>query len=225
MADYIAYYRVSTDRQGASGLGLDAQREAVRRYMGGRGQLLGEFTEIESGRRHTNRPQLAAALDACRQRRAVLIIAKLDRLARNVAFIANLMESTAEFIAADMPEANRLTIHILAAVAEHEREVISKRTKDALAAAKKRGTQLGNPRPLDALKLANAAKHIQKPAPEVQRLMRSLHAQGKGLREIARELNRLNIRTPRGSLWYAKTIKEQLASAIAPPASAPEAAA
>ena len=155
MADFVAYYRVSTDRQGASGLGLDAQRQAVACQVNG-GQLVAEFTEIESGRRHTNRPQLLAALEECRKRRATLLIARLDRLARNVAFIANLMESSADFIACDMPQANRLTIHILAAVAEHEREMISQRTKAALAEAKRRGTILGNPRIEGARALANS---------------------------------------------------------------------
>ena len=98
MPAYVAYYRVSTDRQGASGLGLDAQRTAVARHLNGQGQLIGEYAEIESGRRHTNRPQLLAALEECRKRRAVLLIARLDRLARNVAFIANLMESGADFV-------------------------------------------------------------------------------------------------------------------------------
>jgi DNA invertase Pin-like site-specific DNA recombinase len=143
-------------------------------------------------------------------RRAVLLIARLDRLARNVAFIANLMESGVDFVAVDMPTANRLTLHILAAVAEHEREMISARTKAALAQAKARGTQLGNPRPLDALKLANAARAYLKPAPHVLDLMAGWKAQGKGLREIARELNRLNIRTPRGAQWYAGTVRAQL---------------
>lgn len=208
--DYIAYYRVSTDRQGASGLGLDAQREAVRRFLSGRGALLAEYTEIESGRRHANRPQLLSALDDCRRRRAVLLIARLDRLARNVAFISNLMESGAEFVAVDMPQANRLTIHILAAVAEHERELISRRTKDALAAAKARGTKLGNPRAAEMIGAARAARNVPKPAPEVVAIMREKRAQGKGLREIARELNRLAIRTPRGCQWYAKTVKSQI---------------
>src|SRR5688500_18594485 len=108
MAKYVAYYRVSTERQGASGLGLDAQRQAVKRHLK-TDELLAEFTEIDSGRRHINRPQLLAALQECRKRRATLIIARLDRLARNVAFIANLMESHADFIACDMPTANRLT--------------------------------------------------------------------------------------------------------------------
>ncbi len=117
MTDFIAYNWVSTDRQGASGLGLEAQRESVKHYMGEHGQLIAEYTEIESGKKHTNRPQLRAALEDCCQRRATLIIAKLDRLARSVAFIANLMEGGADFIAADMPEANRLTIHIMSAFA------------------------------------------------------------------------------------------------------------
>jgi DNA invertase Pin-like site-specific DNA recombinase len=118
MQGFVAYYRVSTDRQGQSGLGLDAQRAAVAGFVGVR-ELIAEFTEVESGKR-ADRPQLAAALDLCRRQRAMLVIAKLDRLARNVAFIANLMESGVEFTAVDMPSANKLTLHILAAVAEHE---------------------------------------------------------------------------------------------------------
>ena len=137
--------RVSTAQQGASGLGLEAQREGVSRHVAGaRGALVGEFTEIESGKKN-DRPQIAAALADCRLRRACLVIAKLDRLARNVAFISNLMESAVDFVACDNPHATRLTIHILAAVAEHEREMISQRTIAALAAAKARGVKLGNP--------------------------------------------------------------------------------
>ena len=132
-AQFIAYYRVSTERQGESGLGLAAQREAVSRFLGsGRGStsLLAEFTEVESGKRHTNRPELLKAIDLSRRQKATLVIAKLDRLARNVHFISGLMETGVEFVAADMPQANRLTIHILAAFAEHEREAISQRTKE-----------------------------------------------------------------------------------------------
>src|SRR3954466_11391511 len=165
---WVAYYRVSTAKQGASGLGLEAQREAVAGYLnGGNWQLAAEFTEVESGRKN-DRPELAKALAMCRRIGATLIIAKLDRLARNVAFVSNLMESGVEFVAADFPQANRLTIHILAAVAEHEREMISARTKAALAAAKARGTwvskagrtvsRLGNPNGARALRgLGNAS--------------------------------------------------------------------
>src|SRR5213080_3501248 len=142
---FIAYFRVSTDKQGKSGLGLEAQRNAVLDYLnGGRWSLVQEFVEVESGK-HSDRPQLTAALAACKKHKAKLVIAKLDRLSRNLAFIATLMESGVEFVAVDMPEANKLTVHILAAVAEHEREMISERTKAALKAAKARGTRLGNP--------------------------------------------------------------------------------
>lgn len=142
-ARLIAYYRVSTARQGRSGLGLDAQHEAIRSHLDGSSdELLAEYTEIESGRR-SDRPELAKALAACRLHRAKLVIAKLDRLSRNVAFVSNLMESGVDFIACDMPSANGLTIHMLAAVAENEAKAISERTRVALAAAKRRGTRLG----------------------------------------------------------------------------------
>jgi DNA invertase Pin-like site-specific DNA recombinase len=209
MAEFIAYYRVSTDRQGASGLGLAAQRAAVARFIGS-GQLVAEYTEIESGKKHAHRPQLLAALADCRTRRAVLLIARLDRLARNVAFIANLMESGVDFVAVDMPQATRLTIHILAAVAEHEREMISTRTKVALAEAKRRSTKLGNPRLAEARARAAVTHHTRRPAPEVLQLMAEWRQQGKGLRQIARDLNRLNIRPPRGREWYATSVRNQL---------------
>lgn len=216
MTDYIAYYRVSTDKQGVKGLGMDAQREAVSKFIAGRGSLVSEYTEVESGRKHRNRPQLLAALDECRSRRAVLLIARLDRLARNVAFISNLMDrSDVDFIAVDMPEANRLTIHILAAVAEHERELISKRTKDALAIARQRGQRLGNPQAREMIATAREAKAIQPPAPEVLALMQERRAQGRSYRQIAGELNRLNIRTGQGAQWYASTTRAALRRAAA----------
>src|SRR6478672_514371 len=147
---FVAYYRVSTDRQGKSGLGLDAQREAVTSYLnGGSWQLVQELTEVESGK-HADRPQLAAALAACKKHKAKLVIAKLDRLSRNLAFIATLMDSGVEFVAVDNPHANKLTVHILAAVAQREREAIAQRTRDALQAAKARGKRLGNPRLTEA---------------------------------------------------------------------------
>lgn len=145
MIQFVAYYRVSTDKQGRSGLGLEAQRAAVAAHIiGACGTVAAEFVEVESGRKK-DRPQLAAALAAARTHRAVLVIAKLDRLARNVHFVSGLMESGVEFVAADMPTVNRLTVHILAAVAEEEARMISARTKAALAAAKARGVRLGNP--------------------------------------------------------------------------------
>jgi len=206
---FIAYYRVSTDRQGASGLGLEAQRQAVAGFING-GQLVAEFTEVESGKKHSNRPQLAAALAECRKRRATLVIAKLDRLGRNVAFISALMESGVEFKCCDNPAASKLLLHMLAAFAEHEREQISQRTKDALAAARARGVKLGNPRPLEALQKANAVHRARRPAPEVLRLMQSLQKEGRSYRAIASELNRLNIRTGRGCQWHGVTVKTAL---------------
>ena len=143
---FISYLRVSTARQGASGLGLEAQRDAVTRYLnGGHWQLVQELVEVESGKRN-DRPQIAEALRLCRLHKATLVIAKLDRLARNVHFISSLMESGVDFVACDFPEANRLTVHILAAVAEHEAGMISGRTKAALSAARARGVALGGQR-------------------------------------------------------------------------------
>jgi DNA invertase Pin-like site-specific DNA recombinase len=213
MAAFVGYFRVSTDKQGASGLGLEAQREAVARHVAGAGGVIvGEFEEIESGKKN-DRPQIAAALGLCRARRATLIIAKLDRLARNVAFISSLMESGVEFIACDNPHATRLTIHILAAVAEHEREMISQRTKAALAAAKARGVKLGNPHLEEARRRALATRHRQEPAPDLVSLITGLAGQGLSLREIARRLNRLNLRTSRGRNWYPGTVGKVLAFA------------
>ena len=204
----VAYYRVSTERQGQSGLGLDAQRSAVAAYTAGR-DLLGEFVEVESGRKD-NRPHLAAALTLCRQKRAVLVIAKLDRLARSVAFISNLMDSGVEFVAVDMPQANRLTLHILAAVAEHEREMISQRTRAALAAAKAKGIKLGNPRPnmLRATALASdqAADFRDRVAP----LIHTLRAEGRSLRLVAAELNTRCIKSAQGKLWHAASVRAVL---------------
>ncbi len=198
---------MSTDKQGQSGLGLGAQRQAVTTYLSGRAELIAEYTEIETGKRN-DRPQLVAALAECRRKRAKLVIAKLDRLARNVYFISGLMESGVEFVAVDMPEANRLTLHILAAVAEHEREMISKRTREALQVAKARGTHLGNPRPAEALVKGRGviAAHLADFHDQVQPQVELLHAQGYGLQAIARELNRRGVPTARGKLWAAATV-------------------
>src|SRR5262245_19223833 len=144
---FVSYLRVSTDKQGRNGYGIDAQRQAVGDYLnGGAWELIAECVEVESGKRDGNRPKLKEALALCKKHRARLIIAKLDRLSRNVAFIANLMEGKVDFVCCDMPQATRLTIHVLAAVAEHEREMIAQRTKAGLAAAKERGVVLGGPK-------------------------------------------------------------------------------
>jgi DNA invertase Pin-like site-specific DNA recombinase len=206
MPDFVAYYRVSTDRQGRSGLGLDAQRQSVKQFVGEGGRTIAEFTEVESGKRHTNRPQLAAALAECKKSKVTLVIAKLDRLARNVHFISGLMESGTDFIAVDMPQANRLTIHILAAVAEHEREMMSQRTREALEQAKKRGTVLGNPRLAEA-RLVAASVTRNKTSPAILTMVKEARSQGKTWRAIAATLNGLNVRTDRGKLWYASTVR------------------
>lgn len=221
-AQFVAYYRVSTERQGESGLGLAAQREAVSRFLGagngsGRGStsLLAEFTEVESGKRHTNRPELLRAIELSRRQKATLVIAKLDRLARNVHFISGLMETGVEFVAADMPQANRLTIHILAAFAEHEREAISQRTKGALQAARKRGTRLGNPRWAESVAKARQIKDPIPPAPQLVEMMHRHRANGMTLRAIAAQLNGLGLRTPHGSQWYAGTVRKAMLCGMA----------
>jgi DNA invertase Pin-like site-specific DNA recombinase len=208
MTLFIAYYRVSTDRQGASGLGLEAQRAAVLRHIGP-GQLATEYTEVESGKKHTNRPQLLTALQECRRKKATLVIAKLDRLRRNVAFISALMDSGADFVCCDNPHANRLMLHMPAAFAEHEREQISHRTKAALAAAKARGVKLGNPRAIDALEIARAVHIARRPARGSEH-----HAKhGRAGDELSRDRPRTEPtqhQTGRGCQWYDVTVKAAL---------------
>lgn len=211
MLKFIAYYRVSTDRQGESGLGLDAQRASVALFTRG-ASLLSEFQEIESGKRHANRPQLAAALAECRRHKATLVIARLDRLARNVHFISGLMESGVDFVAVDMPQANPLTIHILAAVAEHERGAISQRTRAALGAAKQRGTRLGNPRWRESIGTARIARNPVPVSSALLTIMQNRRAEGWTLRRIAAEMNDLGLKTPRGAGWYASTVRACLLS-------------
>jgi DNA invertase Pin-like site-specific DNA recombinase len=201
---FVAYFRVSTDKQGRSGLGLEAQRRAVLDYLnGGRWSLEQEFVEIESGK-HSERPQLTAALAACRKHKAKLVIAKLDRLSRNLAFIAALMESGVEFVAVDNPHATKLTVHILAAVAEHEREMISERTRAALKAAKARGTRLGNPQLTKAAKRGTAAikANARRFAANVLPIIEEIERAGiTSHNAIAAKLNERNVRTARGGKW------------------------
>jgi len=220
-ARFVSYLRVSTDRQGASGLGLEAQREAIDRHVrSAPGTLLAEFIEIESGK-NNSRPEIAAALAAARARRATLIIAKLDRLSRNVAFIAALMDSGVDFVAADMPMANRLTVHILAAVAEHEREMISQRTRAALAAAKARGVKLGNPllragdKRTAALATLAKKRQAQVRAREIAPYIEAARMAGCfSLNQIAAALTARGIRTPGGGQeWNATQVRRAVARA------------
>lgn len=207
---FIAYYRVSTDKQGQSGLGLEAQRAAVFQHVGLSGGLLNEYVEVESGKKHLNRPQLLAALGECKRRKATLIVAKLDRLGRNVAFLSTLMESGVEFVCCDNPHANRLMLHMLAAFAEHEREMISQRTKAALAAAKARGVKLGNPRWEESVKKAAAARR-RTPAQTTAEMIQDLRKEGLSLRAIAQRLNDMNLRTASGGgRWHASSVRAVL---------------
>lgn len=209
MPGFVAYYRVSTDRQGESGLGLEAQREAVARYAGAV-PLLAEFEEIESGKSHANRPKLAEALAMCRKRKATLVIAKLDRLARNVHFVSGLMESRVQFVAVDMPMATPLTVHIIAAFAEHEREQISQRTRAAMQAAKARGMTFGNPRWQESLDRARAMRDFGPLPVEVVQQIKEHRAQGWTLRQIAQHLEKLGIPAQKGNRWYPKTVRDKL---------------
>jgi DNA invertase Pin-like site-specific DNA recombinase len=213
ISKYIAYYRVSSQKQGASGLGLDAQQEAVARYIGGgASELIAEFVETETGKGAdalVKRPQLRAALEACRKSGAKLLIAKLDRLARNVHFITGLMEAakgngknSVRFVACDMPETNDFNIHIMAAVAEFEAKRISDRTKEALQAAKARGQRLGvagtaNLKPNIEMRKAEADGFAQKLRGQIE----GFKLRGLSQRQMVAELNDLGIRTAKGSGW------------------------
>ena len=207
---FVAYYRVSTDRQGRSGLGLEAQQAAVVAFVQSRlGKILEAFTEIETGKGAqplSRRPQLAAAMTACREQRATLLIATLDRLARNVYFISGLMESRVPFVAADMPTATPFEIHIRAAMAEEERRKISERTRVALAAAKRRGTVLGaNGRTLARKHQATAAAFAESLRPVIEQL----RAEGNTtLHAIVAVLNDREVPTARGGSWHLRTVHQ-----------------
>lgn len=214
---FVAYYRVSTQQQGRSGLGLEAQRKVVADYLnGGRWTLVAEFTEIETGKGANaldKRPQLRAALALCKKSKATLVIAKLDRLARNVHFVSGLIESGVEFVAADMPQANKVMLQMHAVMSEWERDAISKRTKDALAAAKARGVQLGKAGPANLAKV-NDRRHAyaQHHADNLRETLLGLRDQGLTQRDIAMKLGDLGVKTPRGSTtWHLHTVQRVLA--------------
>lgn len=211
---FVAYYRVSTAKQGRSGLGLEAQRASVQGYVRD-GRIVAEYVEIESGKRD-DRPKLAQAIAHAQREGATLIIAKLDRLARSVAFIFALRDSGAKFIACDMPEANTLTIGLLAALAQHERELISERTKAALKAKKARGCVLGSPQNLTregTLKAAEVRRRraLEDPANRRATELASLYRNcGLSYAAIAVKLNSNNHTTRRGKTFSACTIQRLL---------------
>jgi DNA invertase Pin-like site-specific DNA recombinase len=217
---YVSYLRVSTNKQGSQGLGIEAQRETVRAYLqrvNHGAVLLEEFVEVESGRK-SDRPKLQEALSRCELAGAKLVIAKLDRLSRDVHFLTGLEKAGVDFVACDLPDAGRLSVHIMAVVAQYEAERISERTKDALKAAKARGTKLGNPNgakhligkgntnAVTAIK-ARATKNATKLIHEVQRI------QSEGfitLKTIANKLNERGILTPRRKQWHPQSVKRLL---------------
>jgi len=217
-AKFISYVRVSTDKQGRSGLGLEAQRQAVNDFIASRsGRLIGEFVEVESGKRD-DRPKLKDALHRAKVTGATLVIAKLDRLSRNLRFIADLQEGGVRFVCADMPDANELTIHLFAAIAQHERKIISERTRNAMRVAKAKGRVFGNPNGARALRglgnkaavaaiKANADEHARDILPVVE----DIQAGGvTTLKGIAEELNARGIMTARDGRWYAATVRNLL---------------
>jgi DNA invertase Pin-like site-specific DNA recombinase len=208
----VAYLRVSTDKQGQSGLGLEAQREAVARYVAANGvELIGEYIEVETGKGAnalSKRPKLVAALADAKKAKAGLIIAKLDRLARNVHFISGLMETGVEFAVADMPNADRFQLHLFAALAEKEAEVISQRTKAALAAAKERGTELGKHG--KTLAAANKAEAMDRLEPIAADLL-ALRAEGLSMRKMVEALNDRGVPSPAGGRWHPSSLHKALA--------------
>lgn len=213
----VAYQRVSTSKQGQSDLGLDAQRAAIQAYATqARGTVIERFTEVESGKSNS-RPELAKALQLAKLTGAVLVIAKLDRLSRNAAFLLTLRDSGVRFIAADMPDANELTVGIMALVAEQERQATSKRTKEALKVAKARGIRLGNPNGAAALKKANkgnaaSVRSIKEDAIQRAEQLRSVveDLTSKGVQSLgglADELNARGVLTARGGRWHRSSVR------------------
>jgi DNA invertase Pin-like site-specific DNA recombinase len=221
---YVSYLRVSTREQGRSGLGLEGQRQAVATYLnGGQWELVAEFVEVESGRR-ANRPQLAAALATCRVHRATLVIAKIDRLSRNAAFLLNLRDAGVDFVAADMPDANRMTIGIMAVMAEAEADMISARTKAALVVVKERRKAAGLP-PLGGARAGAAERARQVAAKGSAAIQANGLARARDLRPlllelfaagvtsqngIARELIARRIPTARGGKWTNVQVRDLL---------------
>lgn len=222
---YVSYQRVSTQKQGRSGLGLEAQREAVQRFVADRGgKTIAEFVEVESGKRN-DRPELEKAIRQCRLTGATLVVAKLDRLSRNAAFLLTLRDSGVSFIAADLPEANTMTVGVMAVVAQHEAEAISKRTKEALGAARIRGRALGGFRPnapdisIYGERASRAVADKARRDAELRReVMESLISERLSLNAMAVRLNDASVMTARGGVWTATAVKRTLARLAAPTA-------
>lgn len=212
MNKYIAYYRVSTQKQGQSGLGLEAQKTTVRKFINGNDNLIVEYIEVESGK-NNHRPKLIEAIELCRKENAKLLIAKLDRLSRNVAFIYTLMDSKVEFACCDMPNANEVTIGIMAVLAQDERSRISQRTKSALAELKAKGVKLGSPQ--------NLTKEVREKGLETRKsnaldnennrkasaLILSLRNSGQSFGSIAKTLNENGFRTRHGNTFTQMQVK------------------
>ncbi len=209
---YTPYYRVSTEKQGRSGLGLEAQKNIVQNFIPSLAQLDGEFIEVESGK-NNNRIQLQLAIDYCKQKGNTLLIPKLDRLSRNVAFIFKLRDEKVDFLCCDIPDANTLTIGIFASLAQHERELISSRTKAALQAKKRQGFKLGSPDNLTNLARAKGSIAIKEKAlanannRRASGYIKQLRDMGMTYREIAGKLNTEGFRTAKGKLFEAMSVK------------------
>lgn len=211
---FVAYYRVSTQRQGQSGLGLESQRNSVLSFIGNR-SLIGEFKDIESGK-NDYRPELLKAIEKTKETNSILVIAKLDRLSRNLNFITLLQNEKVKFICCDLPDANELTIHIFGALAQWERKRISERTKEALSQLKKRGVILGNPKNLttDARKKGsskmNEKARLNSNNIKAKKIIQLLNLNGKTLREIAKELNESGFKTSNNSIFHPEQVRRLL---------------
>jgi DNA invertase Pin-like site-specific DNA recombinase len=227
LMDCVAYYRVSTQRQGISGLGLGDQKKAVQAYVKGdkRRKIVASFEEIDSGK-NNKRPKIHEAIAYCRQHKARLVIAKLDRMARSVKFIADLMESEVDFYACDLPQANPLTIHIMAAMAEHERKMIAERTRAALRLSKKKlggertlkkankwgkKGEIWNPGSVAHLAVAARRRNVEERNAPLIKTAKALRHDKLTLVEIGAELGKLGHQAPRGGEWHAATVARLLA--------------
>lgn len=212
MQKFIAYYRVSTQKQGNSGLGLNAQRTDVNRFISKGGELITEFEDIESGKKN-NRPNLIKAIEECKKQGATLLIAKLDRLSRNASFIFTLRDSKIDFICCDMPNANSVTIGIMAVLAQDERERISHRTKSALAELKSKGIKLGNPENMTVEARMKGLETRKQNALENENnrkataLIISMKKGGKTFAQITRELNELGFKTRTGKKFQQNQVQ------------------